>query len=183
MKVLCGEDTPILTRPAGSQRSGGSRAARRRSASGGCPMWPQRRNRAVSAAILLLFHAFAGGHAKRGHDGLGGRMGGTRTTTTKFIVRARPRPTSRPDLDGGARLRRTHLENPRSVSRIRLSCHCSLRCGGVRSRASCAPPGCEDSRPKGAGIGFGIPESLRASFLTERGSLRRATCRTPRCAG
>ena len=34
------------------------------------PMWPQRRNRAVSAAILLLFHAFAGGHAKRGHDGL-----------------------------------------------------------------------------------------------------------------
>ena len=72
VKVLCGEDTPILTRPAGSQRSGGSRAARRRSASGGCPMWPRRRNRAVSAAILLLFHAFAGGHAKRGHDGLGG---------------------------------------------------------------------------------------------------------------
>ena len=33
-------------------------------------MWPRRRNRAVSAAILLLFHAFAGGHAKRGHDGL-----------------------------------------------------------------------------------------------------------------
>ena len=44
-------------------------------------------------------------------------MGGTRTTTTKFAVRARPRPTSRPDLDGGARLRRTHLETPRSVSR------------------------------------------------------------------
>ena len=35
-------------------------------------MWPRRRNRAVSAAILLLFHAFAGGHAKRGHDGLVG---------------------------------------------------------------------------------------------------------------
>ena len=33
-------------------------------------MWPRRRNRAASAAILLLFHAFAGGHARRGHDGL-----------------------------------------------------------------------------------------------------------------
>ena len=33
-------------------------------------MWPRRRNRAASAAILLLFHAFAGGHAKRGHEGL-----------------------------------------------------------------------------------------------------------------
>ena len=34
--------------------------------------------------------------------------GGTRTT--KFAVR--PRPASRPDLDGGARLRRTNLGNP-----------------------------------------------------------------------
>ena len=33
-------------------------------------MWPRRRSRAASAAILLLFHAFAGGHARRGHDGL-----------------------------------------------------------------------------------------------------------------
>ena len=37
-------------------------------------MWPRRRNRAVSAAILLLSHAFAGGHAKRGHDGLARRV-------------------------------------------------------------------------------------------------------------
>ena len=35
-------------------------------------------------------------------------MGGTRTT--EFA--GRPRLSSRPDLDGGARLRRTHLEKP-----------------------------------------------------------------------
>ena len=40
-------------------------------------------------------------------------MGGT----YDHSLAGRPRPASRPDLDGGARLRRTHLENPRSVSR------------------------------------------------------------------
>ena len=37
--------------------------------------------------------------------------------TYDHSLAGRLRPDSRPDLDGGARLRRTHLENPRSVSR------------------------------------------------------------------
>ena len=48
---------------------------------------------------------------------LGGRMGGDTYDHDQIRRPGRPRPTSRPDLDGGARLRRTHLENPRSVSR------------------------------------------------------------------
>ena len=37
--------------------------------------------------------------------------------TYDHSLAGRLRPDSRPDLDGGARLRRTHLETPRSVSR------------------------------------------------------------------
>ena len=37
--------------------------------------------------------------------------------TYDYSLAGRLRPASRPDLDGGARLRRTHLETPRSVSR------------------------------------------------------------------
>ena len=37
--------------------------------------------------------------------------------TYDHSLAGRLRPASRPDLDGGARLHRTHLENPRSVSR------------------------------------------------------------------
>ena len=39
--------------------------------------------------------------------------------TSDHSLAGRPRPVSRPDLDGGARLRRTHLENPPCVEEWR----------------------------------------------------------------
>ena len=94
VKVLCGEDTPNPHTTGGVAKE---RRFTRCAATFGLWRLPHVASTAeVSAAILLLFHAFAGGHAKRGHDGLGGRMGGTRTTTTKFAVRAgRGRPADR----------------------------------------------------------------------------------------
>ena len=51
--------------------------------------------------------------------------------TYDHSLAGRLRPASRPDLDGGARLRRTHLEHPRWVLALtEASTRCRRSCSG-----------------------------------------------------